>query len=80
MSNDIILKLRAENGIRNAPFNLFIEEQNTNLTSDEYRIKFIQDFDIDYLICQKGIEAPENLIFKKLIVDELSGESFYLLK
>ncbi len=80
VSNDIILKLRAENGIRNAPFNLFIEEQNTNLTSDEYRIKFIQDFDIDYLICQKGVEAPENLIFKKLIVDELSGESFYLLK
>ena len=70
--------------IKNAPFYMYVEKQKqagTFKSIELSQIDFVDEYKINYLITSKDVVLPELLKnrVKKLIVDENTGERFYLL-
>jgi hypothetical protein len=56
--------------------------KNEHLTSDQLKLKFIDDYAIDYLIVEANATIPSDLEKRLILVakDNISGESFYLIE
>lgn len=71
--------------VKTSPFYQFVEEQKKNgsfVSTDQSQVRFIEDFNIGYVIASKGYEISPLIIKKvnKTIVDARSGERFMLLQ
>jgi len=85
LSDDIDIRERELSSLKTTPFWKYVEHQkqlHTFKSIPESQAQFIDQYNINYLICTKEVVLPPQLSIKikKEIIDENTGERFYLLK
>lgn len=85
LSNDNVIREREMASLKTTPFWKYVEHQkqlHTFKSIPESQAQFIDQYNINYLICTKEVVLPPQLSIKikKEIIDENTGERFYLLK
>lgn len=71
--------IRSHKAIRDGLFYRFAQlNENKDLSRSDLTIKFLEEFDIKFLVASKNVELPQILVInaKNTITDSLSGERF----
>lgn len=84
LNNDSRYRKREEELISCSTFYRFVQREKINgrfLDMDEYKVKFLKENRIDFLITSKNTALPEIIeaLIKKKITDPISGETFNII-